>query len=70
MDNAVDDIFVNSSDCAVPACSVPKDGCTILHREGQGSSGACGTTEDCCMPGIYNCQPVSITAASPSVSGN
>lgn len=30
----------------LPACSVPQDGCPLLHREGEGKTGQTGAQKD------------------------
>ena len=52
-------VYVYSSDRHVPARSVQKDGCAILHRKEQGSSGSRRPPQDRHLPRSHHSQPVS-----------
>lgn len=43
----------------VPACSVPQDGCPILHYQGQGQTGQTGPQKDLHLRCLYTDKPVS-----------
>lgn len=62
--NAAVSVMVICTDCAVPACSMSQDGCSLLHCQEQGTTWPRCPSQNSNMPCSYASQRVSNSSVS------